>query len=53
MKSNYNYLVELIKSAGLQKWKVNIITTTNLLSTSFTKTLKALEKDHWDLNSAT
>ena len=53
MKSNYNYLVKLIKSVGLQKIKVNIITTINLLSTSFTKTLKTLEKGHWGLNTAT
>ena len=47
MKSNYNYLVKLIKSVGSQKMKVIIITIIiNLLSTSFTETLKTLEKGH-------
>ena len=47
MKSNYNYLVKLIKSVGSQKIKVIIITIIiNLLSTSFTETLKTLEKGH-------
>ena len=53
MKSNYNYLAALIKSVGLQKIKVIIITTINLLSTSFTETLKTIQKGHWDLNTVT
>ena len=46
--------LQLIKSVGLQKTKVIIIKTIiNLLSTSFTKTLKTLKKSHWDLNTET
>ena len=41
------------KISRIEKIKVNIITTINLLSTSFTKTLKTLEKGHWGLNTAT
>ena len=54
MKSNYNYLVKLIKPVGLQKMKVIIITTIiNLLSTSFTETLKtwrSLESKYNDIS---
>ena len=53
MKSNYNYLVKLIKSVGLQKMKVNITTTINLLSTNYRKTLKTFKKAHWGLDTAT
>ena len=52
MKSNYNYLVKLIKSVGLQKMKVNITTTINLLSTNYRKTLKTFKKAHWGLDTA-
>ena len=41
------------KITRLQKMKVIIITTINMLSTSFTETLKTLENSHWCLNTAT
>ena len=53
MRSNYNYLAQLLKSLGLQKMKVIIITTIILLSRSFIETFKNLDKGHWGLNVAT
>ena len=53
MKRNYNYLAQLLKSLGLQKMKVIIITTIILLSRSFIATFKNLDKGHWGLNVAT
>ena len=51
MKSNYNYLVRLIKPVGLQKIKVIIMTIINLLFTSFTETFKTLKIGHWSINT--